>query len=68
MKIKFSILLIVFSFLGISAQNNFENINTLPIIEGNYLNGAENDWLIKKLSEKAKLFRNKKNNESVSWH
>lgn len=65
MKTKFCFLLITLCLSGISAQNYFDNLNTLPIINGSYINGVENDWLVKNPSEKAKLFRNKENNEII---
>ena len=65
MKIRLSILFLVGSLSVISAQSNFENLNALPIIKGTYLEGIENDWLIKRPSEKASLFRNKENNEII---
>ena len=62
MKISLSILFLVCSVLVISAQINFEKLNALPVIQGTYLDGIENDWLIKRPAEKATLFRNKENN------
>ena len=65
MKIRLSILFLVGSLSVISAQSNFENLNDLPIIKGSYLEGIENDWLIKKPSESASVFRNEENNEII---
>jgi len=65
MKIILSILFLLFSVSEISAQSYFENLNALPVINGAYLEGIESDWLIKRPSEKARLFRNKENNEII---
>ncbi len=65
MKIKLSILVLLGSISVISGQSNFENLIALPVIKGTYLEGIENDWLIKRPSEKARLFRNEENNEMI---
>ena len=65
MKIRLSILFLLGSIAVISAQSNFDNLHNLPVIKGPYLEGIENDWLIKRPSEKAGLFRNEENNELI---
>ncbi|MFT4567887.1 MAG: hypothetical protein ACI9FN_002855, partial [Saprospiraceae bacterium] len=65
MKIRLSILFLIYSVSVISAQSYFENLNELPVITGTHLDGIESDWLLKMPSEKARLFRNKENNEII---
>ncbi len=65
MKIRLGILFLLGSISVISSQSNFENLNALPVIKGTYLEGIENDWLIKRSSGKSRLFRNEENNEMI---
>ena len=65
MKIRLSILFLLGSISIISAQSNFENLDALPVIKGTYMDGVKNDWLIKRPTEKAGIFRNEENNELI---
>ena len=58
-------LFLIGSVSVISAQSYLEDLNALPIIKGIYLEGIEDDWLIKRPSEKASLFRNEEHNEII---
>ena len=65
MKLSLSILFLVWSVSVVSAQSYFEKLNELPVISGTYATGIQNDWLIEKPAEKAKVFRNEDNNELI---
>ncbi len=47
------------------AQDFSKEIKKLPTIEGSFINGIDNDWLVNKPSAKAKIFRNENNKEII---
>ncbi len=47
------------------AQDYLDELQKLPVISGSYAEGVDNDWLIKKPVETARVFRNKENNELI---
>ena len=47
------------------AQDFSNEVEKLPVISGSYIDGVENDWLIQKPTEKAKVFRNEESNELI---
>ncbi|MGQ7871030.1 hypothetical protein [Sunxiuqinia sp. sy24] len=47
------------------AQSFKKDVEKLPVISGIYETGVENDWLLKKPSEKAQVFRNESSNELI---
>ena len=53
------------SFSVIEAQEYLKEINNLPVVKGVYKDGIQNDWLIQKPSETAKVFRNENSNELI---
>lgn len=57
-------LFLIYAQMGF-AQDPNQQLLQLPIAEGEYVNGAINDWLIDKINLPAKVLRNKKNNELI---
>ncbi len=60
---------IVLIFILISnlviAQNISDEIKELPTPKDSYINGVQQDWLITKPTDNAKVFRNEKSNELI---
>lgn len=46
-----------------AAQDPNKKIESLPIISGTYLEGAESDWLVRKPAERSQLFRSEDGSE-----
>ncbi len=59
------VFIFVFMWFCGHAQNWQEKIQELPIISGTYIDGIENDWLIKTPTETATIFRNTAGNELI---
>ena len=56
--------IILIAFIG-TAQEHQSQIKELPLAKGEYVDGLQNDWLIKKADKKAKVLRKKANNEII---
>ncbi len=61
----FSLVVIILFNTQIIAQRHIEQLNSLPIVEKVYVDGLKSDWLIDKTKKKAKVFRDKHNNEII---
>ena len=52
-------LIIFMSIIDIgNAQNPGENLSDLPLVNGVYIEGVQQDYLVEKFSEEADAFRN----------
>ena len=59
-------LIIFMSIIDIgNAQNPGENLSDLPLVNGVYIEGVQQDYLVEKFSEEADAFRNEKSNELI---
>lgn len=67
MRIKLFPLVLITTLLSLfaSAQNQTTELEKLPIAKDVYLDGLNEDWLIKKPTEKAGVFRNGKGTELI---
>ena len=58
-------ILMLFNIHGGFSQNAIKDLGELPVVNGAYVNGVQQDYLIENLTEKADVFRNDKNNELI---
>ncbi len=64
LKNSLTIAIILIALIG-TAQDHQSQIKELPLAKGEYVDGLQNDWLIKKADKKAKVLKNEANNEII---
>jgi hypothetical protein len=56
-------ILVLFNIHGGFSQNAIKGLRELPVVNGSYVNGVQQDYLVEKFAEEAAVFRNEKSNE-----